>query len=74
MKNMNLQTMSVQEVCEVLGISVSTLRRRVNAGELKPVEKSPGQKRAYRLNFLRTDIEELLKRSRQEQFGSGSKV
>ncbi len=52
--------MTTQEVCGALGISLSTLRRRVKAGELKPVPKAPGQKRAYRLQFLRSDIERLV--------------
>jgi len=55
------KTMTTQEVCDALGISVSTLRRRVKSGELKPIPKAPGQKRAYRLNFLHDDIEYFLK-------------
>lgn len=55
--------MTAQEVCDALGISLSTLRRRVSSGELKPIPKAPGQKRAYRLNFLRADIDSLLKLS-----------
>lgn len=53
--------MTTQEVCEALGISLSTLRRRVRTGELRPAPKAPGQKRAYRLRFLRADIERVLK-------------
>jgi excisionase family DNA binding protein len=52
--------MSTKEVCEVLGISLSTLRRRVRSGELKPLPKAPGQKRAHRLLFVRADIERML--------------
>lgn len=52
--------MTTRETCAALGISLSTLRRRVKSGEIKPVPKAPGQKRAYRLNFLRDDIEKLL--------------
>lgn len=55
--------MTAQEVCDALGISLSTLRRRISSGELKPVPKAPGQKRAYRLSFFRADIEVLLKAS-----------
>lgn len=58
---MEQRTMTTQEVCKALGISLSTLRRRVKSGELKPIPKTPGQKRAYRLNFLYEDIEYLLK-------------
>ncbi len=58
--HMKSTMMTTQEVCAVLGISLSTLRRRVKAGELRPAPKSPGQKRAYRLQFLRADIERLL--------------
>lgn len=57
---MKHSTMTTKEVCDTLGISLSTLRRRIKTGELKPVPKAPGQKRAYRLQFLRTDIERLL--------------
>lgn len=57
---MKYTTMTTQEVCATLGISLSTLRRRVRTGELKPIPKAPGQKRAYRLQFLRADIERLL--------------
>ena len=57
---MKCLTMTTKEVCDTLGISLSTLRRRVRTGELKPVPKAPGQKRAYRLQFLRADIERLL--------------
>jgi len=63
---MKHNTMTTQEVCKVLGISLSTLRRRVKAGELKPVPKTPGQKRAYRLEFLQADIEGLLKAAKLE--------
>jgi excisionase family DNA binding protein len=58
--------MTTREVCDALGISLSTLRRRIKSGELKPIPKAPGQKRAYRLNFLHTDIEVLLKTSKAE--------
>ena len=58
---MGQKTMTTHEVCSTLGISLSTLRRRVKSGELKPIPKTPGQKRAYRLNFLHDDIEDLLK-------------
>lgn len=57
---MKHKTMSTQEVCKALGISLSTLRRRVKAGELKPIPKTPGQKRVHRLAFLQSDIESLL--------------
>lgn len=63
--------MTTQEVCDALGISLSTLRRRVRSGELKPVPKAPGQKRAYRLNFLRANIEVLLKASEVKENGLG---
>jgi len=63
---MKHNTMTTQEVCKVLGISLSTLRRRIKAGELKPVPKTPGQKRAYRLEFLQADIEGLLKAAKSE--------
>ncbi|WP_425430785.1 helix-turn-helix domain-containing protein [Candidatus Chloroploca asiatica] len=52
--------MTAKEVCDALGISLSTLRRRIKAGELRPMPKAPGQKRAHRLQFLRTDIESIL--------------
>jgi excisionase family DNA binding protein len=58
---MDQKMMTTQEVCNALGISLSTLRRRVKSGELKPIPKAPGQKRAYRLNFLHDDIEYFLK-------------
>lgn len=66
--------MTAQEVCDALGISLSTLRRRVSSGELKPVPKTPGQKRAYRLNFLRADIEALLKTSEVKESGLGKEI
>lgn len=55
------KTMTAQEACEALGISLSTLRRRISAGELTPMPKAPGQKRPYRLNFRRADVEALAK-------------
>jgi excisionase family DNA binding protein len=61
MESMEHRTMTTQEVCDALGISLSTLRRRVKSGELKPLPKAPGQKRAHRLNFLYDDIEYFLK-------------
>ena len=41
------ETMSTQEVCEILGISRATLQRRVEAGEIAPLPKKPGQKRNF---------------------------
>lgn len=58
---MKRKMMTTQEACDALGISLSTLRRRVRAGELKPIPKALGQKRAYRLELLYADIERLLK-------------
>jgi excisionase family DNA binding protein len=66
---MEQETMTTQEVCGALGISLSTLRRRIRSGELQPVPKAPGQKRAYRLNFLRANIEVLLKASEIKDSG-----
>ena len=71
---MEQKTMTTQEACDVLGISLSTLRRRVKSGELKPVPKAPGQKRAYRLNFLRDDIENLLKSAQANEDELGRKL
>lgn len=51
--------MSAKEACEYLGISLVTLHRRINAGEIKPLPKAPGHKRHYRLQFLKTDVEKL---------------
>lgn len=66
--------MTTQEVCNALGISLSTLRRRVRSGELKPTAKAPGQKRAYRLNFLRADIEALLNATEVKESGLGRAI
>ena len=55
--------MTAQEVCKVLGISLSTLRRRVSSGDLQPLPKAPGQKRVHRLNFSRADVGKLLQAS-----------
>jgi len=63
--------MITQEICDALGISLSTLRRRVRSGELQPAPQAPGQKRAYWLNFLRANIEVLLKASEVEESGFG---
>ena len=63
--------MTTQEVCDALGISLSILRRRVRAGELQPVPKATGQKRAYRLSFLRANIEVLLNASEVGESGFG---
>ena len=49
--------MTSAEVCEALGISLRTLRRRVRDGELKPLPKAPGLKRAAALEFRKEDIE-----------------
>jgi excisionase family DNA binding protein len=64
---MKQKTMTTREVCDALGISLSTLRRRIKSGELKPIPKAPGQKRAYRLNFFYADIEVLLRTSKAEE-------
>lgn len=66
--------MTTQEVCDALGISLSTLRRRVKSGELKPIPKAPGQKRAYRLHFLHADIECLLKAAQVNEDKSRRKL
>ena len=58
-------TMTAREVCDALGISLSTLRRRIKTGELKPMPKAPGQKRAYRLKFLRVDVDKVLTTTEQ---------
>lgn len=55
------QTMTSQETCEALGISLATLHRRVAEGELKPLPKAPGAKRHHRLLFLKLDIQQFLK-------------
>jgi len=66
---MEQKTMITQEICDALGISLSTLRRRVRSGELQPAPQAPGQKRAYRLNFLRANTEILLNASGVEVSG-----
>lgn len=58
--------MTAKEVCKALGISLSTLRRRIKTGELVPTPKKPGQKRAYRLEFRRVDVENILKNNDTE--------
>ncbi len=45
------------EVCEALGISRMTAHRRIREGVIKPLPKSPGQRRAHRLLFDRAEIE-----------------
>ena len=63
--------MTTREVCDALGISLSTLRRRVKSGELRPIPKARGQKRAHRLNFLVDDIEYFIKAVQINEAKSG---
>lgn len=58
-----METMTAKEVCDALGISLMTLHRRINAGEINPLPKNPGHKRHYRLAFNKADIEKILKQS-----------
>lgn len=46
-----LETMSTEEVCQILGISRATLQRRVQDGEILPLPKKPGQKRNFPRRF-----------------------
>jgi predicted DNA-binding transcriptional regulator AlpA len=52
----SVETMLVREVCEALGISRATLNRRIVEGELKPLPKPPGLKKAHRLEFAKAEI------------------
>ena len=72
--DMEPKTLTTQEVCDVLGVSLSTLRRRIKSGELKPMPKAPGQKRPYRLNFLRADVEALVQKFESEANSRGSEI
>jgi predicted site-specific integrase-resolvase len=53
----NVEPMTMVEVCEALGISRMTAHRRIREGVIKPLPKSPGQRRAHRLLFDRAEIE-----------------
>jgi excisionase family DNA binding protein len=57
------ETMSTQEVCEILGISRATLQRRVETGEIAPLPKKPGQKR----NFPRRYSSEIIRKMAAEE-------
>lgn len=50
--------MSTKEVCEYLGISHDTLRRRVKAGKIVPIKKSEALDKQP-LFFARADVERL---------------
>jgi len=53
------ETMNTQEVCQILGISRSTLQRRVEDGEILPLPKKPGQKRNFPRRFPADKIREM---------------
>jgi len=57
----NETELNAQEMCEALGISMPTLRRRVKAGALHPIEKPKGLLRHHRLRFERAEIERYIK-------------
>ena len=51
--------MTLKEACAFLGVSHMTLYRRMKSGELQALPKNPAHKKAYRVEFLREDIEKL---------------
>ena len=54
-----MEKMTLKEACAFLGVSHMTLYRRMKSGELQALPKNPAHKKAYRVEFLREDIEKL---------------
>ena len=60
MNSENRPFMTIKEVSELLGISVSTINRLIKRGEFPPKRKiSPG-----RMVFMKSEIEEWIKSKR----------
>ncbi len=55
------QQLTAQEVCDLLGISIPTLHRRVRDQAINPLPKAVGLKRRHRLQFTRAEIERYLR-------------
>lgn len=58
---MTEQLFSVREVAERLGVHVSTIRRYESTGQLRPVFRTPGGHRRYRL----ADIQRIQREERR---------
>jgi excisionase family DNA binding protein len=56
-----METMTIEEACQFLGVSRMTLTRRIKEGLITPLPKPPGLKIHRRLEFKREDIEKLAK-------------
>ena len=52
------EVLSLRESADALGVSVSTLRRRIRSGELRALRTSAG--RGGRLRILKQDLAQLL--------------
>jgi len=54
--------MSIEEAAEFLGVSVTTMRRRVASGEIYPMPESlpAGAKKSPKFLFQREDVEKLI--------------